>query len=158
LDSLRYGLSILTKALPTAKIDAAQGRKHAGADLIQSAQLVNHLISTRQASWREAELIVGTFVREAIAGGKPLQATRLIDISREAGVEISIDQQQLDTCFDPDALIRTRGDSGPAPDAVSGAIASQRATISQHKAWMKSERTRIEKVWSDLEAAASALK
>ncbi|MGH7715453.1 MAG: lyase family protein, partial [Vulcanimicrobiaceae bacterium] len=157
LDSLRYGLSVLTKALPTAKIDAAQGRKHAGADLIQSAQLVNYLISTRQASWREAELIVGTFVREALAGGKPLQAPRLIEIAREAGVEVSINQEQLDKCFDPDALIKTRGDSGPAPDAVSAAIAAQRATISRHKAWTKSERTRIQKIWSDLEAAAVAL-
>jgi argininosuccinate lyase len=160
LDDLSYGMNILAEALPTMKVNVERGRQQASADFIQSAQLVHELVKSKVASWREAEVIVGRFMRAAVAAGHvaaDLRVEELRSIAREEGVDLSMTQEELDRCFDPAAIVASRGDSGPAPDAVRGACVVHRAEIEAHRRWVANERARLSQVWTSLENAARDL-
>ena len=161
LDDLRLGLQLLSSALPTARIDAERGRQHAQSDFIQAARIVHQLVKSRQASWREAELVVGEFVREVIGRGQDcnaLEAKRLCQIARERlARDVSITQRDLAESLDPAAIVRSRGDSGPAPAAVRKAIEAQQAAVADGKAAIAAETRRLAHVWRDLETAAAQL-
>jgi argininosuccinate lyase len=160
LDDLSYGMSVLAAALPTMKLDAERGRHQASSDFIQSAQLVHELVKSNVASWRQAEVIVGRFMRGAIAAGsgaRDLRIEELAAIAREEGVELAMTQQELDRCFDPAAIVASRGDSGPAPQAVRDACAAHRSEIEGHRRWLAGERSRLSQVWTSLENAARGL-
>jgi argininosuccinate lyase len=158
---LKYGLDLLAAALPTARIDKDRGLLHARSDYIQAAQIVHHLVQTQQASWRESELIVGQFVREAIALGKDskaLNAARLCAIARGSlNRDIAFTSEALSSCLDPMAVIRTRGDSGPAPDAVKVSIKTQREAIAIAMSEIALEANRISQTWRDLDHAAERI-
>jgi argininosuccinate lyase len=160
LDDLSYGMSLLAGALPTLRFDAERGRRQASADFIQAAQLVHFLVKSDQASWRQAEVIVGQFIRDAIAAGLDSTSIRvddLLEVAREEGVALRITQAELERCFDPAAIVASRGDSGPAPIAVQRACGEHRGEIAERRRWIASETQRIARVWSDLERAAGEL-
>ncbi len=157
IDSLAYGMKLLAQALPTLKLDVERGRRQASSEFIQAAQLVHFLVKSGQASWRQSEVIVGNFVREAIGAGRDAASVRVEDLLRSAkaeGVELAITQAELERCFDPAAIVASRGDSGPAPDAVRAACAAHRDEVRERRARIARESERIARVWADLESAA----
>lgn len=160
LDALAYGMSLIAEALPTLKFDAKKGRAQASSDFIQAAQLVHFLVKSGQVSWRDAELVVGRFIRAAIAQSLDSASLRVDDLLRaggEEGVEIQITQAELERCFDPALIVASRGDSGPAPAAVGNAITEHRAEVSGHRKWVEGEQRRLASVWTNLESRARAL-
>ena len=160
MDDLSYGMEILAQALPTMKLDLQRGREHASSEFIQAAQLVHYLVKSGQASWRQAEVTVGKFVRDAIGRGVDSSAVQVVDLHRmaaEEGLSLTLSQSDLEACFDPAAIVATRGDSGPAPSAVLSACHEHRAELAAKRAWISSERTRLASVWKDLEGAARQL-
>jgi len=157
---LAYGMELLSKALPTMKLDRERGRQQASSEFIQAAQLVHFLVSSGQASWRQAEVIVGKFIRDAIERKIGPQAVRVEDLlhaAREEGMVLQLSQAELESCFDPAAIVATRGDSGPAPFAVGRACNEHREEVASRRTWISNERTRLAGVWSDLENAGRGL-
>jgi argininosuccinate lyase len=157
---LAYGMELLSKALPTMRLDVERGRQHASADFIQAAQLVHFLVKSGQASWRQAEVIVGKFIREAIARSAGPEAMRVEDLLRaakEEGVALNVSQAELASCFDPAAIVATRGDSGPAPFAVKRVCDEHRRDVAARRTWIAAESARLARVWKDLEGAGRAL-
>jgi argininosuccinate lyase len=156
IDNLSYGMELLANALPTMKLDVERGREQASSEFIQAAQLVHFLVKSGQASWRQAEVIVGKFIRDAIARGIDAAGVRIGDLlraAREEGIEIKMTQADLASCFDPAHIVLTRGDSGPAPASVERACEEHREVVAQRRAWISDERKRLAKVWEDLESA-----
>lgn len=160
IDSLSYGMTLLAQALPTMKLHAERGRQQASSDFIQTAQLVHFLVKTGQASWRQAEVIVGRFIRDAIASGidsSSLRVPELLRFAQEEGIALEITQAQLQASFDPAAIVATRGDSGPAPEAVQRACTEHRREAEERRSWVQAEKARIAQVWKDLQGAARKL-
>ena len=160
LDDLSYGMALLAEALPTLKFDEERGRAQASSDFIQAAQLVHFLVKSGQASWREAEVVVGNFIRAAIAAGSTPASLAVDDLHAAAGEEgigLRITQAELLQCFDPDVIVASRGDSGPAPDAVRKSVAAQREEASTARQRLKAEQERIASTWVSLENEARAL-
>ncbi len=160
IDSLCYGMELMAKALPTMKLNAGRGREQASSEFIQAAQLVHFLVKSGQASWRQAEVIVGKFIRDAILRGIDTNAVRVGDLLRaaeEEGVNLNVSQDELESCFDPAAIVATRGDSGPAPFAVERACKEHRDEVAARRTWIAAERARLAQVWRDLESAGREL-
>lgn len=160
MDSLSYGMELLAKALPTMRLDAERGRQQAASEFIQAAQLVHFLVKSGQASWRQAEVIVGKFIRDAIARGidsKGVKVEDLLRAAKEEGVNARLTQPELESCFDPAAIVATRGDSGPAPSAVQRGCEDHRNELAERRTWIFRERARLAQVWKDLESAARQL-
>jgi len=68
-----------------------------------------------------------------------------------------VSQAELESCFDPAAIVATRGDSGPAPLAVQRACDEHRGELAERRRWIFTERARLAQVWKDLEGAARQL-
>jgi argininosuccinate lyase len=157
IGDLSYGMEILAKALPTMRLDAQRGRSQASSDFIQAAQLVHFLVKSGQASWRQAEVVVGKFIRGVIARGADASGVKvgdLLAVAKEEGLSLKVSQADLESCFDPAAIVATRGDSGPAPSAVQRACEEHRDDLARYRGWITGERERVARVWEDLESAA----
>jgi hypothetical protein len=117
-------------------------------------------VKSGQASWRQAEVIVGKFIREAIAcsiGPEAMQVEDLLRTAREEGVTLNVSQAELASCFDPAAIVATRGDSGPAPSAVKHVCDEHRRDVASRRTWIAAETARLAQVWRGLEDAGRAL-
>ena len=158
LKSLRYGCDLLGGALSTLSIDSKHSADVAAQDFTQSSQLVAMIVTRQQASWRQAEHIVGKFVKEAIDAGAPassLKFDRLIAAGQDiVGRKIDLDREEFQKALDIDAIIASRGDCGPAPTAVRQAIASIAKDVKGLDDWAEAEQRRIAQCWKRTEDLA----
>jgi argininosuccinate lyase len=158
LKSLRYSCDLLVGALADMTIDAEHGRDVAAQDFTQSSQLVSMIVRNQQASWRQAEHVVGTFVKEALDADRPaasLQFDRLLGIGQEIlGRRMELDRDEFARALDIDAIIAQREDCGPAPAAVEKAIASQAQQNDAIARWIAEEESRIATCWKRTEDLA----
>lgn len=161
LRSLRYCCDLLCGALPDLAIDAQRARDVAERDFVQSSQLVSMLVSRQQASWRQAELVIGKFVKEALDAKRPaktLSYERLIEVGNEVlGREIKVDRSAFTDSLDIEAIVRSRMDCGPAPTAVSDAIKRQLHQVDELVLWAQGEQKRIADNWMRVESLAAQL-
>ena len=161
LKSLRYCCELLGGALADLTLDADQARRVAENDFVQSSQLVSMIVGRHQASWRQAELVVGKFIKEAVDEGrapKSLSFDRLIAAGREVlGRDLALDRKEFDRALLLDEIVRSRGDCGPAPDAVAKAIQAQTKELDELENWANTESKRIAENWRSVEARASQL-
>jgi argininosuccinate lyase len=161
LKSLRYCCELMGGALADLTIDADRARKVAENDFVQSSQLVSMIVGRHQASWRQAELVVGKFVKEAVDQGRApesLSFDRLLELGREAlGRELALDRKEFERSLQLDEIVRSRGDCGPSPEAVSKAIAAQAKELDEIEQWASAESRRIADNWRSVEKRASQL-
>lgn len=161
LKSLRYCCELMGGALADLTIDADQARRVAENDFVQSSQLVSLIVARHQASWRQAELVVGKFIKEAVDEGRApgtLSFDRLIAVAREVlGRELVLDRSEFDRALKLDEIVRSRGDCGPAPTAVSNAIQKQTKDLDELEQWATAESNRIADNWKSVEKRASQL-
>lgn len=161
LKSLRYCCELMGGALAELTIDADRARRVAENDFVQSSQLVSMIVARHQASWRQAELVVGKFVQEAADQGrapKSLSFDRLLEVGREVlGRELVLDRKEFERALQLDAIVRSRGDCGPAPDAVSKSIEAQGKELDELEHWASEQARRIAENWKGVEKRASQL-
>lgn len=160
-ETLRYACELLTGAVATATIDAKRARAVTEEDFVQSSQLVSLIVGKKLAGWRQAEHVVGPFVKEAIdqrRAPSTLKYERLLEIGQEQlGKPLQIDRAEFDRAMDVTSIVASRGDCGPAPDAVRAAIDQQRRMVGDLKSWAQSEQARIAKNWAEVERLARAI-
>lgn len=158
LKSLRYACELLAGAAREMTIDAKHGHDVASQDFSQSSQLVSLIVSGKQASWRQAEHVVGAFVKEAVDAGRTadsLKFERLLEIGKTMlGREMEIKKSDFDKALDIDAIIAGRTDCGPAASAVETAIASLSRKNDALGQWVKAEQQRIAACWKNVEDLA----
>jgi argininosuccinate lyase len=161
LKSLRYCCELMGGALADLTIDSDRARKAAEHDFVQSSQLVSMIVARHQASWRQAELVVGKFVKEAADAArapKSLSFDRLIEVGREVlGRDLELERGEFDRALQLDEIVRSRGDCGPAPDAVASAIQAQTKELDALDRWATAESKRIADNWKNVEKRASQL-
>jgi argininosuccinate lyase len=161
LKSLRYCCELMGGALADLTIDADRARRVAENDFVQSSQLVSMIVARQQASWRQAELVVGRFVKEAADQGRApssLSFDRLVEVGREVlGRDLVLDREEFGRALALEAIVRSRGDCGPAPDAVTKAIAAQGEELQALRAWADSQAEAIAQNWSNVDKRASQL-
>jgi len=161
LKSLRYCCELLGGSLADLAIDVGHAREVAEKDFVQSSQLVSMIVGRHQASWRQAELVVGKFVKEALDERRParsLSLDRLLEIGREVlGRTLALDPKEFKRALEIEAIVHSRGDCGPAPSAVRKAIESQRAELAQIDGWARAEEERIAANWKDVERRAAQI-
>ncbi len=161
LKSLRYCCELMGGALADLRIDGDRARRVAENDFVQSSQLVSLIVGHHQASWRQAELVVGKLVKEAVEEARAprsLSFDRLIEIGRDVlGRELVLDRQEFERSLQLDEIVRSRGDCGPAPNAVMAAIDAQAKEVDELENWASSESRRIAGNWTSVEKRASQL-
>jgi len=161
LKSLRHCCELLAGALPDLSIDVKRAREVAEQDFVQSSQLVSLIVGRQQASWRQAELVVGKFVKEALDAGtsaKSLSFDRLLEVGREVlGRDMQLDRGEFTRALEIESIVRSRGDCGPAPDAVAIAIERQRGSVTELDRWAEGEQQRIAQNWKRVEKLASEI-
>lgn len=161
LGALRYCCELLREALPEMTINKKRGRLLSEQDFIQSSQLVSMIVGRQQASWRQAELVVGSFVKEAVEAGRipsSLKFERLIEIGMEVlHKSLVLDKDEFAMALDIEAIVRSRGDSGPAPTAVSKTVEAQLKVVHEFEEWVQKEKRRIDGCRKQVEQLADKI-
>lgn len=161
LKSLRYCCELLSGALADLTIDAERARKVGENDFVQSAQLVSMIVARHQASWREAELVVGKLIKEAAGEGRPpksLSVDRLLEVGHELlGRDLVLDRSEFERALEIDAIVRSREDCGPAPSAVMRAIQAQSKELDVLEQWTDGQAQGIAENWRSVQKRASQL-
>jgi argininosuccinate lyase len=161
LKSLRYCCEMMQGSLGDLTIDVRRARDVAEQDFVQSSQLVSMIVARQQASWRQAELVVGKFVKEALDAGQPassLRFGRLLEVGREVlGRNLELDEKEFQSMLEIEEIVRSRGDCGPAPASVTEAIERQQREVDELDAWAAGEQRRIQENWQQVRAQASSL-
>ncbi len=161
LKSLRHCCELLGGALAELTIDVQQARRIAEDDFVQSSQLVSMIVARQQASWRQAELVVGKLVKEALDAKRPpksLSFERLLEVGREVlGRTLALDAKEFERALEIEEIVRSRGDCGPAPNAVRKAIATQKAQVEQLRGWAEGEARRLAEHWANIERRAGRI-
>jgi hypothetical protein len=100
-------------------------------------------------------------VKEAVDQGRApesLSFDRLLELGREAlGRELALDRKEFERSLQLDEIVRSRGDCGPSPEAVSKAIAAQAKELDEIEQWASAESRRIADNWRSVEKRASQL-
>ncbi len=160
-EELRYALDLLSAALATTEIDAERSGQLATQDFTQAAQLANLLVASRQATWRQAQRVVGQLVQEALQDGRTpqeLDPRRMEEIAQaRLRAPVTVADEEFRSALDPAELVRTRTDCGPAPDAVAAALGWQRDATEGLRHRVAQESDRIAQVWKTLDDKARAL-
>ncbi len=161
LDEMRLAAELLAGAIESVEVDRVRGKALAEADFTQSAQLVHLLIAEHGASWRSAEQIIGRLVKDILAAGKTAQDITPESLSKLAGEalgrEVKVKPASLRAALDADAIVRSRGDSGPAPEAVAAILEKQAATAAEIAAFIAAEKQHLADTWKRLDEVAKAL-
>lgn len=161
LDEMRFASEFLSGAIDSVEVDRVKGKALAEADFTQSAQLVHLLIDQHGASWRSAEQIVGKLVKEILGAGQKAQDIKPEALSRltsEAlGRKVEVTPESLHDALDALAIVKTRGDSGPAPEAVAEILKKQEATAKEMEAFVAAEKAHFAQTWKRLDEVAKAL-
>ncbi|MCC7047011.1 MAG: hypothetical protein IT562_09890 [Alphaproteobacteria bacterium] len=148
LGELAYALDLMSAALATITVDRSRGAELAGCDFMQAAQLVDLVMRQAGVSWRQAEQIVGHFVRDA---GMNPDARALESIAGALlGRSITIADDAFRSAMDPAAIVASRGDSGPAPDAVAAMSTELAKIFRDARAFVDAERSRLAATWRRL--------
>ena len=158
LAALRYCCELLCGAMSSMEIDAARGRAVLERDFVQSSQLVSMIVARGQASWRQAEHVIGQLIKEAFDAGRmpaSLEFERLLEIGQTMlGRTLTLDRDEFANALDVRSIVASRGDCGPAPDAVAEAVESQEKAIGDLEHWAQGERSRIDGCWKRVEELA----
>ncbi|MGH7715127.1 MAG: lyase family protein, partial [Vulcanimicrobiaceae bacterium] len=159
--TLRFACELLSGALKSAEIDVKRAREVTEEDYVQSSQLVSLIVGNGDAGWRQAEHVVGALVKEAIDAKRPPQSVtydRMLEIGREQlGKTLTVKREAFEAALDVKNIVASRGDCGPAPNAVRAAIKKQRERISELQSWTSSEQERVAKNWAEVERLARAI-
>lgn len=147
MQDLRYAMELVSGNLRTMEVDRERGRELAGRDFTQSSQLVSLLVRKQQTGWRLAEHVVGKLVKEAVDSGKAAEDMthqRFVEIGKELlGEDIKVTPAEFADALVIEEIVNSRGDCGPAPDAVAKAIAAQRADAEETRKWVREEKARL---------------
>ena len=159
--SLRHCCDLLCGALPAMTIDVAHARAVAEQDFVQSSQLVSMIVRRQQASWRQAEHVVGRFLKEAVDAKRPaseLQFARLLSIGKEMlGRPLELDAEEFANALDIETIVKSRGDCGPAPAAVENALNQQDRAVAELSQWAREEEQRLAAGWARVRALAQQI-
>lgn len=154
LAELVYALDLMSAALATITVDRAKGAELAGSDFMQAAQLVDLVMREAGVGWRPAERIVGCFVRESTGMPDPRALESIASTFLERSITIADDAFRA--AMNPAAIVASRGDSGPAPDAVAAMSAELAKVFCDARAFVDIERNRLALTWRRLVEAARA--
>lgn len=161
LASLRQCCDLLCGALPAITIDVEHARAVAEHDFVQSSQLVSMIVGRQQASWRQAEHIVGKLVNEAVAARRPasdLKFERLLEIGRDMlGRSLELDPKEFAKALDIQTIVTSRGDCGPAPAAVAKAVQKQEQAVRELLQWVEAEQIRLAGCWERVRTLAQQI-
>lgn len=130
LDALRSTLRLTLAVVTEARFDRDRMRQACDGEHLGAFTLANRLTLTEGIAWRTAQVIVGRYVREALATGMvPGQDGVLLKAAAaRSGQELGDPDALLVGVFDPDVGLRVKKSPGSAhPDAVRELLATQRA-------------------------------
>jgi len=127
-----------------------------------STDLADHLSTKCGVPFRTAHRIVGGLVRLSLKSGLPLSEAvkkHLVDfVKREAGVELHINQAELDCLLDPEATVRSRSVvGGPGRRSVTSMIREGVEGVAELSQWVSDQRGKLEAAESELTRAVDEL-
>lgn len=161
LDAAAQVVHLLALALPSLELDRPRMRRLAQNHWAQAPQLVYLLVCEHTLSFRIAHHAVAKVVNYAVAAGinpSALDASIVEGAVQEVtGRKIRIPQESVSQALDASHVVDSRGDSGPAPEAVAIHVARMRNSLAELTDWLGSERGRIAAAGCRLKAAAEQL-
>ena len=139
---------LLALALPTLELDRPRMRRLAQDHWAQAPQLVYLLVCEHKLSFRIAHHVVAKVVNHAMGAGiSPSRLDAAIvetAVQEVTGKKIRIPQDSVSLALDASHVVASRGDSGPAPDAVSAQVRSMRIRLTEAQQWFGNEQSRLE--------------
>ncbi|MBX9811524.1 MAG: hypothetical protein K2Y16_07935 [Burkholderiales bacterium] len=150
-------LTLMARALPALKVNAARMRAACADHWVQAPQLVFYLVRSRSIPFRQAHHIVRRVIDEAARRGlKPTQVdSRIVEAAayEVTARRIRVGEKALSRALQPDLAVRTRTVGGPAPRSVQQQLKLLAERRKKDAVWHKTEVRRLKRAEAGLQAA-----
>lgn len=159
--ALTGALELTREAMASMAVDGARGDELAGKDLTQSLELVGVVMRHLGIPWREAEHLVTRMAQRARQAdpSDPVFTVALCAevIAEETDGQATVPEPALRQALEVRGIIEGRGGSGPRPASVARHLDEQEEASLARRGDVSAERSRLEKVWTGLDARVREL-
>src|SRR5205823_2162987 len=147
-DKTLAALSILRPTLATLVVDQERMLEAVKRNYSSTTDLADMVARQTGVGYRQIYAIVGRLVDAMIEQGRPLHALTAHEIIRaaaDAGLQITLTDDQVQDALDPQKAVAQRKHiGGAAPEEMSRLLQVRRETLSEHRHWAGERRDPIE--------------
>jgi argininosuccinate lyase len=161
-DAVTIAMDVATamaRALRTVELRRERAARLADEGFAAAGQLVGAIVATGLANWREAHHVVAAIVASARDTDDPAPLRDVVEQACETTDDPLIQRlapalRSAALDLSARAIVESRGDSGPAPDAMARSVAALEERAAAAASRCHAEHARLAEVWRALEARA----
>lgn len=154
-------LSTLQITLATLSVDKERMLEAVRNNYSSTTDLADLVAQQTGVGYRQIYAVVGRVVDRAIEAGKPLytvSAQEIVREAEEAGLHISVTEEQVREALDPArAVSRRKHVGGAAPEEMDRLLSARQGSLGAHEQWIGTRREKIDAARQETQNRANSV-